>query len=65
MFRLRDLCIDTFNEPVVFIHEEAVRAGQLGFRPLDRVRVVGRHPKTGERREIGGVLNVRYLPLET
>lgn len=57
MFRLRDLCIDTFNEPVVFIHEEAVRAGQLGFRPLDRVRVVGWHPKTGEPREIGGVLN--------
>ena len=57
MFRLRDLCIDTFNEPVVFIHEAAVRAGQLGFRPLDRVRVVGRHPQTGETREIGGVLN--------
>lgn len=57
MFRLRDLCIDTFNEPVVFIHEEAVRAGQLGFRPLDRVRVVGRHPETGAVCEIGGVLN--------
>lgn len=57
MFRLRDLCIDTFNEPVVFIHEEAVRAGQLGFRPLDRVRVVGLDPEGGATREISGVLN--------
>lgn len=57
MFRLRDLCIDTFNEPVVFIHEQAVRAGELGFRPLDRVRVMGREPESGALREIGGVLN--------
>ena len=27
MFRLRRLCIDTLGEHVVFIHEEAVRAG--------------------------------------
>lgn len=57
MLRLRDLGIDTFNEPVVFIHEQAVRAGQLGFRPLDRVRVVGTHPSAGTRRELGAVLN--------
>jgi thymidine phosphorylase len=57
MLRLRDLRIDTFNEPVVFIHEQAVRAGALGFRPLDRVLVVGTHPETGRRHEIGGVLN--------
>jgi thymidine phosphorylase len=57
MFRLRDLGIDTFNESVVFLHERAVEAGQLGFRPLDRVRVVGAHPDSGERRELGGVIN--------
>ena len=57
MFRLRDLSIDTFHETVVFIHERAVHAGQLGFRPLDRVRVVGTHPESGARREIGGILN--------
>jgi thymidine phosphorylase len=57
MYRLRDLGIDTFNEPVIFLHERAVEAGQLGFRPLDRVRVAGVHPDTGERRELGGVIN--------
>jgi len=57
MFRLRDLGIDTFNEPVVFIHERAVEAGQLGFRPLDRVRVVGTHPDDGIRCELDAVLN--------
>src|SRR5690606_5335743 len=57
VLRLRDLHIDTLYEPVVFIHEEAVRAGRLGFRPLDRVLVVGRHPETGATHEIGGVLN--------
>jgi thymidine phosphorylase len=57
VFRLRDLAIDTFHEPVVFIHARTVHAGQLGFRPLDRVRVVGTHPGSGARHEIGGVLN--------
>lgn len=57
MFRLRHLSIDTLSEHVVFIDEAAVRAGNLGFRPLDRVRVVGRHPTTGEEREVTGILN--------
>jgi thymidine phosphorylase len=57
MFRIRQLAIDTLGEHVVFIHESAVREGNLGFRPLDRVRVVGNHPRTGEGREITGILN--------
>ena len=56
-FRLRHLAIDTLREHVVFIHEAAVRAGDLGFHPLDRVRVVGDAPGGGDAREIIGVLN--------
>jgi hypothetical protein len=57
VFRLRHLCIDTLREHVVMIHESAVRAGDLGFHPLDRVRVVGETPGGGPTREITGVLN--------
>jgi len=57
MFRLRHLCIDTLREHVVMIHETAVAAGDLGFHPLDRVRVVGEPPAGGPAREITGVLN--------
>jgi thymidine phosphorylase len=57
MFRLRHLCIDTLGEHVIFIHEAAVRAGNLGFRPLDRVRVVGEDPSTGTSHEVTGILN--------
>jgi thymidine phosphorylase len=57
LFRIRDLQIDSYNERVVFIHEETVRTGNLGFQPLDRVRIVGEDPATGERREISGILN--------
>ena len=57
MFRIRHLCIDTLGEHVVFIHEAAVRAGKLGFRPLDRVHVVGEDPGSGTPREVTGVLN--------
>lgn len=57
MFKLRQLCIDTLSEHVVFIHEGAVVAGNLGFRPLDRVRVWGEDPETGQTHEIIGVLN--------
>ena len=45
MFRIKHLRIDTLSERVVFIHEEAVRTGNLGFRPLDRVRVVEAAPR--------------------
>ena len=38
MLRLRDMGIDTQREHIVFIHEAAVRVGNLGFNPLDRVR---------------------------
>ena len=41
MFRLKPLRIDTLSEHVIFIHEAAVRMGNLGFRPLDRVHVFG------------------------
>jgi hypothetical protein len=56
-FRLRHLCIDTLREHVVMIHESAVRAGDLGFHPLDRVRVVGDAPDGAPQPEITGVLN--------
>src|SRR5579885_102366 len=57
MFRLRHLLIDTLREHVVMIHEQAVRSGNLGFNPLDRVRVSGIDPAAGKTREINGVLN--------
>jgi thymidine phosphorylase len=58
MFRLRRLAIDTLQEHVIFIHESAVEAGNLGFRPLDRVRVVDAAPPAGTAaREVTGVLN--------
>jgi thymidine phosphorylase len=57
MLRLKHLRIDTLGEHVVFLHEAAVRAGNLGFRPLDRVRVVGTDPTTGAGCEVTGVLN--------
>jgi thymidine phosphorylase len=57
VFRLRHLAIDTLHEHVVMIHEAAVRDGNLGFNPLDRVRIMGTHPATGDPREVIGVLN--------
>lgn len=58
MFRLKPLAIDTLSEHVIFIHERAVADGQLGFRPLDRVRVIEAAPPPGQTpREIVGVLN--------
>lgn len=57
MFQLRHLPLDTLREHVVVIHEQAVRNGNLGFNPLDRVRVSGQDPVTGKTREITGVLN--------
>jgi thymidine phosphorylase len=57
LFRVKRLRIDTLSEHVVFVHATAVRAGALGFNPLDRVRVVGRDPTTGAAREVVGVLN--------
>jgi thymidine phosphorylase len=57
LFHLRHLPLDTLREHVVVIHEQAVRNGNLGFNPLDRVRVSGVDPVTGKSREITGVLN--------
>lgn len=58
MFRLKPLAIDTLSEHVIFIHEETVRRGNLGFRPLDRVRVVEATPAAGATpRQVIGVLN--------
>ena len=57
MFRLKPLPIDTLSEHVIFIHEAAVRMGNLGFRPLDRVRVFGADPTTGTTHEVTGILN--------
>ena len=57
MFRVKHLGIDTMREHVVLVHEDAVRAGELGFNPLDRVRVFGADPATGEARELTGTLN--------
>ncbi len=57
MLHLKHLLLDTLREHVVIIHEQAVRNGNLGLNPLDRVRVSGSNPATGESREIVGVLN--------
>ncbi|MDZ7380134.1 MAG: thymidine phosphorylase family protein [candidate division KSB1 bacterium] len=57
MFKLRRVGVDTLSEHVVFIHERAVMEGNLGFRPLDRVRVWGQDPNGHETHEIIGVLN--------
>ncbi len=56
MFRLRHLSLDTLREHVIVIHEHAVKAGNLGFNPLDRAVVMGTD-SAGQRREITGVLN--------
>jgi thymidine phosphorylase len=57
MFRLRRMCIDTLSEHVVFIAERAVAEGALGFKPLDRVRVIGRRGDGARPVEVSGVLN--------
>lgn len=57
MFRTKHLRIDTLGEHVIFIHEDAVRTGNLGFRPLDRVRVVEAVPRNSTPREVTGILN--------
>jgi thymidine phosphorylase len=57
MFRVKYLRIDTLREHVIFIHESAVRAGNLGVNPLDRVRVFGTSLVTGQTREVIGILN--------
>ncbi|MFN8037408.1 MAG: thymidine phosphorylase family protein [Acidimicrobiia bacterium] len=56
MFTLRRPYVDSLFEHIVFIHEDAVRDGALGFNPLDRVRIVGQAPD-GDTREINGILN--------
>ncbi|MBU6283403.1 thymidine phosphorylase, partial [bacterium] len=56
-FRIRHLELDTQREHIVVVHEAAVREGDLGFKPLDRVVVLGLDPATGERREVTAVLN--------
>jgi thymidine phosphorylase len=57
MFRIKHLCIDTLREHVIMIHEAAVRAGNLGFNPLDRVHIFGTDPAGGPQREVTGILN--------
>jgi thymidine phosphorylase len=57
MFRVKQLRIDTLGEHVIFIHKAAVQAGNLGFRPLDRVRVVEAEPTNGAAREVTGIIN--------
>lgn len=57
MFRLKRMGIDTQSEHVIFIHADAVHQGILGLKPLDRVLVSGRDPRTGRAREITGILN--------
>jgi hypothetical protein len=50
MFRLHPLRIDTLSEPVIVINAAAVQAGNLGFHPLDRVRVMGVETRQKRRR---------------
>ena len=57
MFRIKRAWVDTLSEHVLFIHESAVKTGGLGFRPLDRVRVVEATPPGADAREVIGILN--------
>lgn len=57
MFRTKHLRINTLSERVILIHEEAVRTGNLGFRPLDRVRIFEAAPRGESPKEVTGVLN--------
>jgi thymidine phosphorylase len=57
MFRVKRLHIDTLGEHVVFIRERAVDEGNLGFQPLDRVRVFGTDDGMESGHAITGVLN--------
>jgi thymidine phosphorylase len=57
MFRVKQSCIDTLGEHVIFIHKDAVTSGNLGFRPLDRVRVVEAQPAGETAREVTGIIN--------
>jgi thymidine phosphorylase len=54
VLRIRNLQIDTHSERVFFIHEAAVRDGGLGFKPLDRVEVMGAE---AVGRKVTGILN--------
>lgn len=63
MFRLRRMGIDTQSEHVIFIREDAVKEGVLGFKPLDRILISGQNPETGEEREVAGVLNFCESPM--
>lgn len=55
MFSVRNLKLDTHSERVFFIHERAVAEGNLGFRPLDRIKLIA--TDAGETKEITGILN--------
>jgi thymidine phosphorylase len=57
MFRVKKSCIDTLGEHVIFIHRDAVQSGNLGFRPLDRVRIVEAEPHGDVPREVTGIIN--------
>jgi thymidine phosphorylase len=55
-FRLRHMRIETLRERIIIIHRSAVAKGNLGFNPMDRARVIGIDPLTGEKRQVSGVL---------
>jgi thymidine phosphorylase len=57
VFRVKHLNIDTLAEHVVFIRERAVEEGNLGFQPLDRVRVFGSDDGVESGPAITGILN--------
>jgi thymidine phosphorylase len=57
VFRVKRLHIDTLGEHVVFIGERAVAEGNLGFQPLDRVRVFGSDDGVETGPAITGILN--------
>ena len=55
-FRLKHLRIETLRERIIVIHRSAVAKGNLGFNPMDRARVIGTDPLTGQKRQVSGVL---------
>jgi hypothetical protein len=48
--RIQHMRIDILSEHVIFINAAAVQAGNLGFHPLGRVRVMGVETRQKRRR---------------
>jgi len=57
VFRLKRVRIDTLSERIVYLHEDTVRTGHLGFQPLDRIHVVAVRQGEALTPRVTGVIN--------